>query len=119
MSSQALQAFLAEVEAGGEQDTVSYALGPFQALTGDERKQAEDLLIERARRGDIRAVETLGLGGFDQALPEFERYLAELGTFEKNRFEFPSEVVEAVNRHWGFALDAFGYDRIQPGEIPR
>lgn len=66
-----------------------------------------------------RLYRQLGLGGFDRALPEFERYLSELGTFEKNRFEFPADVVEVVNRHWGFALDAFGYVRIQPGEVPR
>ena len=52
-------------------------------------------------------------------LPAFERYLAELGRFEKNRFEFPAEVVEAVNAHWGFALDAFGYERVEPGGTPR
>jgi hypothetical protein len=63
--------------------------------------------------------EALGLGGFERALPEFERYLGQLGTFEKNRFEFPTDVVEAVHQHWGFALDAFGYPRIQPGELPR
>jgi len=57
----------------------------------------------------------LGLGGFDEARPHLERYLAELGTFEKNRFEFPADVIETVNEHWGFALDAFGYERIEPG----
>lgn len=66
-----------------------------------------------------RLYDGLDLGGFERALPEFEKYLAELGTFEKNRFEFPADAVEAVNRHWSFALDAFGYERIQPGEIPR
>lgn len=60
----------------------------------------------------------LALGGFDRALPEFERYLAELGTFEKNVFEYPADVIETVEREWGFALDAFGYARIAPGEAP-
>ena len=63
--------------------------------------------------------EQLSLGGWEQARPELERYLASLGRFEKNRFEFPGDVVETVNRHWGFALDAFGYPRIEPGEVPQ
>ncbi len=57
----------------------------------------------------------LGLGGFERALPEFEKYLAGLGTFEKNRFEFPREVVDTVNAQWGFALEAFGYEKVEPG----
>ena len=61
----------------------------------------------------------LGLGAWEQARPTIERYLAELGRFEKNRFEFPADAVEVVNREWGFALDAFGYERIAPGEVPR
>lgn len=60
----------------------------------------------------------LQIGGFGSALPEFEAYLAGLGSFEKNRFEFPADIVEAVNEHWGFALDAFGYPRVRPGETP-
>ena len=66
-----------------------------------------------------RLYEELGLGGWQRARPELERYLDSLGPFEKNRFAFPGDVVETVNRHWGFALDAFGYERIAPGETPR
>jgi hypothetical protein len=73
VTSQALQSFLAEVEEGGDQSTLTYALGPFQALRGDERITAEDLLIARARQGDLRAVETLGLGGVTRALAVLER----------------------------------------------
>lgn len=63
--------------------------------------------------------EALELGRFEYVRPDFEKYLAELGTFEKNRFEFPADAVDVVNRRWGFALDAFGYERIEPGEVPR
>ncbi len=73
MTSRALRLFLAEIDAGGEQDTVSYALGPFRSLREDERRQAEDLLIEKARQGDLRAVETLGIGGVTRALAVLER----------------------------------------------
>jgi hypothetical protein len=60
----------------------------------------------------------LELGDFDAIRPRLLEYLGSLGTFQKNRFDFPSEVVEAVNRSWGFALDAFGYERLEPGQAP-
>ena len=53
----------------------------------------------------------LELGDFDSVRPRLEEYLASLGTYEKNKFEFPPEVVATVNEHWGFAFDAFGYER--------
>jgi len=65
------------------------------------------------------AYDTLGLGSFDVALPHVERYLHSLGTFEKNRFDFPADVVETVNQHWGFALEAFGYDPVDARSSPR
>ncbi len=58
-----------------------------------------------------RLYDTLGIDGFDVALPCFESYLGKLGTFEKNRFELPPDVVAAVDEHWGFAFEAFGYRR--------
>jgi hypothetical protein len=62
--------------------------------------------------------EALELPDFEAARPAITKYLEELGTFEKNRFDFPPDVVEAVNEHWGFALDAFGYEKLEPGESP-
>jgi hypothetical protein len=55
----------------------------------------------------------LSLGDFAAMRPRFECYLDGLGSFEKNRFDFPAEVIETVNARWGFAFDAFGYERIQ------
>jgi len=60
--------------------------------------------------------ESLELAGFDAARPRFEAFLESLGSYEKNRFEFPEEVVATVNENWGFAFEAFGYDRIEPGQ---
>ncbi|MBW2418768.1 MAG: sulfotransferase [Deltaproteobacteria bacterium] len=62
--------------------------------------------------------ETLGLGDFDAVRPRIEEYLHSLGTFEKNVFDFPADVVETVNEHWGFALEAYGYERLEPGQAP-
>jgi len=60
--------------------------------------------------------EALDLGDFESVRPRMERYLASLGKFEKNSFDFPSDVIETVNEHWGFALEALGYERIEPGQ---
>lgn len=59
--------------------------------------------------------ERLGLGDFDAVRPRLAGYLESLGRFEKNRFDYPDQVLETVNRHWGFALDAFGYERLEAG----
>lgn len=48
-----------------------------------------------------RIYATLGLDGFEAARPAFERYLASVSSYEKNRFGFPPEVLELVDRNWG------------------
>jgi hypothetical protein len=93
----------------------------------DRKRIPEERLFElRYEDLDERPLEVLpalyahlGLGGWEQARPALTAYLDSLGRFEKNRFEFPGDVVEVVNAKWGFALDAFGYARIEPGEVPR
>lgn len=60
----------------------------------------------------------LGLGDFEGVRPTLEAYLERLGRFEKNTFDFPADVIEAVNEHWGFAFEAFGYPRLEPGQAP-
>ena len=62
--------------------------------------------------------ETLDLGDFEAVRPRVQAYLDGLGTFEKNVFDFPADVVETVNERWGFALEAFGYERLEPGQAP-
>jgi len=76
-------------------------------------------LEERPLEVMRKLYERLDLPGFDRARPRLEAYLAGLAGFEKNRFAFPADVVAQVNRHWGFALDAFGYARVEPGEAMR
>jgi hypothetical protein len=67
---------------------------------------------------DEQPMETLGkiygaldLGEFDVQKPRLERYLDSLANYEKNSFDFPPDVIETVNANWGFAFDAFGYER--------
>ena len=54
----------------------------------------------------------LELPAFELAQPRIESYLNTLGVFEKNRFSYPDEVIHSVNEHWGFAIEAFGYQRL-------
>jgi hypothetical protein len=60
--------------------------------------------------------ETLGLPSFESVRPRIEGYLEGLGTFEKNRFTYPDDVIRTVNENWGFALEAFGYERLAQGQ---
>jgi hypothetical protein len=97
-----------------------------QRYLEDRERIPEGHLFElRYEDLDARPLEVLSdlypaleLPGLDAARPRFEGYIQSLGVFEKNAFEFPADVVEAVNRHWGFALDGFGYARLEPGETP-
>ncbi|MFP6656488.1 MAG: sulfotransferase [Myxococcota bacterium] len=58
--------------------------------------------------------EGLRIGAFNTIQPLAEQYLTELGTYEKNQFTFPPDVVRSVNENWGFAFEAFGYEREEP-----
>ena len=71
-----LQDFWDSIEAGGRQKSVTYPLDLFADLGPADRRTAEDHLIELARRGDIRAVETLGAAGVTRALAVLERLTA-------------------------------------------
>jgi hypothetical protein len=92
-----------------------------------ERAALGDQLFEiRYEDLDARPLEVLGelyaaldLGDFAALRPRMQRYLDGLGSFAKNRFEYPGEVIDVVNENWGFALDAFGYERLRPGQVPR
>jgi len=76
VTSGALRAFFEDIAAGGHHATTTYGLEHLAVLSGVERKAAEDKLIELARRGDLRAVETLGAGGVTRALAVLERLTA-------------------------------------------
>ncbi|MEC9347072.1 MAG: sulfotransferase [Pseudomonadota bacterium] len=56
-----------------------------------------------------RVYETLDLPGFEAARPAFEAYLASITSYEKNRFGFPPDVIELVDRHWSDHVARQGY----------
>ena len=84
---------------------------------------ADDLVEIRFEDLDQRPMEQLEgiyrqlqLGDFETVRPAMQAYLDSLGVFEKNQFQFSDEVIEAVNEHWGFAFDAFGYEQLSSGK---
>jgi omega-hydroxy-beta-dihydromenaquinone-9 sulfotransferase len=57
-----------------------------------------------------RVYEALGLGGFGQARPHLEAYLATLRGYKQNRYGMEPDVLDRVYEHWGFTIDQWGYE---------
>jgi len=107
-----------------------WILGAYRSLLTSylaqrDRIPPEDLVEIRFEDLDEKPIETvqgiyrqLNLGDFERARPGIERYLDGLGVFQKNDFSFPAEIIEAVNEHWDFAFQAFGYEKLEPGMAP-
>jgi hypothetical protein len=71
----------------------------------------EDLIRDPV--GHLRRLyDQLGLGGFDQALPAFERYLAEHAGYRTNRYKPLDRALEQeITRRWGDVIRRYGYER--------
>jgi omega-hydroxy-beta-dihydromenaquinone-9 sulfotransferase len=65
-----------------------------------------------------RIYDALGLPGFADAEEAFRAYIDSVSGYEKNRYELSADVVDKVNRHWAFAFDQWGYERIEPEPSP-
>lgn len=55
---------------------------------------------------------TLGLPGFDEARPAIEQYVGGKRGFKKNRYDYPKDLIDRVNQHWGHVIEEFGYERL-------
>jgi omega-hydroxy-beta-dihydromenaquinone-9 sulfotransferase len=74
--------------------------------------------LERDPLGELRRVyDRLDLPGFDAATPAFQAYIDSLRGYQKNALQLGNADIDKVNRHWGFAFDALGYQRMIPGQI--
>jgi len=58
-----------------------------------------------------RIYERLELPGFEAVKPTFEAYLGGVRDYRKNRYGFSEELMDAVDRHWGRYVEAWGYAR--------
>jgi hypothetical protein len=66
-----------------------------------------------------RIYEALGLPGFAEAEPAFRAYLASVADYQRNEYELTADVIDLVNRHWSFAFDTWGYQRLDPARSAR
>ncbi len=75
--------------------------------------------LEAAPMAQLRRVyESLQLPGFAAAEPAFRSYLDSVTGFQKNTYRIDDPVVAKVNRYWQFALDEWGYARLEPSAEP-
>jgi hypothetical protein len=83
----------------------------------DAAEVPDDRLIDvsfedlEARPLDVlRAIHArLGLEGWDETQPRVEAYLDQLGGYRKNRFDYPTGLVERVDASWGDYVTRWGY----------
>ncbi len=53
----------------------------------------------------------LSLPGLEEARPKFERYLASVATFKKNKFDYSDEAAAKVEARLGYFIEKWGYKR--------
>ena len=71
--------------------------------------------LERAPLEEVRRIyDTLQLPGFADAEARFRDYIDSVSGYKKNKYELSADVIEKVNRHWAFAFEQWGYERIEP-----
>ncbi len=71
--------------------------------------------LEKTPLDQVRNVyEGLGLPGFADAEPAFRSYLDSIAGYKKNAYQMDNGVIMKVNQNWQFALDEWGYQRLEP-----
>ncbi len=113
-----------------------FALQPYDHVDIDEailsvyarmmRKMEEDLArlpdhlytqlryedLDRDPLGSIASIYNhLSLGGYETARPIFQSYLDSVRSYEKNRFDYSTDLAEKVERHLGEFLTKWNYQR--------
>lgn len=54
----------------------------------------------------------LSLPGFEEARPSIEQYVGAKRGYKKNKYDYPAELINLVNTHWGRAIEEYGYERL-------
>ncbi len=66
--------------------------------------------LERALPDQMHKVyDSLSLPGLAEAELALRAYLASIQGYQKNRYKPNGEIIDKVNRHWGFVFDQWGY----------
>ena len=69
--------------------------------------------LERSPLEQLRRIyEELRLPGFTAAEPAFRSYITSVAGYRKNVYELDEEAIAKVNQNWGFAFEAWGYQRL-------
>lgn len=55
----------------------------------------------------------LGIEGYEEAVPYFEKYLKEQEGYQKNKFTLSDELRDKINSRMGFYFDRYGYEMIK------
>ena len=67
--------------------------------------------LERDPLGALaRLYRELDLPDWNEARPQVEAYLQTLSRYRKNSFSMDRAALDRVTEHWGFAVDAWGYE---------
>jgi omega-hydroxy-beta-dihydromenaquinone-9 sulfotransferase len=78
----------------------------------------EDLIRDPV--GELRKLyDHLELGGFDEALPRMQKYLADNAGYQTNRYKpLDPALRDEITRRWGEVIWRYGYDRTSPQGKP-
>jgi hypothetical protein len=85
-----------------ERDAAEVPAGHWAELSFDD--------LESDPLGSLEGIyATLGLPDFAADRPHFEAYLQQISGYRKNRYRFPPELIELVDRRWGRHVRRWGY----------
>ncbi len=104
-------------EAKMDRDFVQIYARMMKKFFADEKKMPTDRLytirFENFHENPMGTLEelyrTLGINGFERARPHFQRYLESQGDYRQNSYSMTEEDKSTVQRHWGFAVEHWGY----------
>ena len=76
--------------------------------------------LEASPLDQLRQVyEELGLPGFAASESGFRSYMESVAGYRKNVYELDGDVIVKVNRHWPYAFEEWGYDRLDPHAVSK
>jgi hypothetical protein len=84
------------------------ALIPPQNLVEIKFEELEENPLEQIGR----IYQSLGIAGFDQAQTSIQSYLDSIAGYQKNEYILNRDIIDKVNRHWAFAFEEWGYERL-------
>ncbi len=88
-----------------------------QFLPGHFVSVSYEQFVRAPEEGLRQIYETLGLGGFDDALPAFRAFIESQKDYRKNSYDFPPRLRGKINRRLGFYFEHYGYDMITEATV--